>query len=100
MSHLESAHVVKQVGVVPRVHAHEGVVPLDRGDRSREPVLDVPERCASQVHIVLQHGNKIIDASNIRGETHNNVKIEMIFFRSSPDKEIVPGITVGSSSST
>lgn len=40
---LEAAHVEQQVGVVLAVHRHEAVLPLHRGHRAGQTVLDVPE---------------------------------------------------------
>ncbi len=48
---LEARHGEQQVGVVPAVHADEGVVPVHGGHRARQPVLHVPEHRAPQVHL-------------------------------------------------
>lgn len=40
---LEAAHVEQQVGVVLAVHGHKAVLPLHRGHRAGQTVLDVPE---------------------------------------------------------
>lgn len=44
---LEPAHVEEQVGVVLAVHRHKTVLPLDRGHRARQAVLDVPEHSST-----------------------------------------------------
>ena len=55
--HLEAAHREQQVGVVPRVDRHEGVGPLERGQRAREAVADVPEGGAAEVDVVLHQAH-------------------------------------------
>lgn len=40
---LEATHVEQQVGVVLAVHGHKAVLPLHRGHRAGQTVLDVPE---------------------------------------------------------
>lgn len=44
---LKATHVEEQVGVVFAVDGHKAVLPLDRGDRSGQAVLDVPENGSS-----------------------------------------------------
>ena len=44
---LEATHVEEQVGVVLAVHGHKAVLPLHRGDRAGQAVLDVPEHSAA-----------------------------------------------------
>lgn len=53
---LEPTHVEEQVGVVFAVNGHEAVLPLHRGHRPGQAVLDVPEHCTS-----TGEGNKICD---------------------------------------
>lgn len=49
----EAAHGEEQVRVVLAVDRHEAVLPLHRSDCSRQPVLDVPEDGAAQIHVML-----------------------------------------------
>lgn len=51
---LEAAHVEQQVGVVLAVHGHEAVLPLHRGHRAGQTVLDVPEHSTATAK---QHGH-------------------------------------------
>lgn len=53
----EAAHGEQQVGVVLAVDREERVVPLDRGERPQEPVLDVPEDGAAEVDVVLHEAH-------------------------------------------
>jgi hypothetical protein len=52
-ANLETAHGEEELWVVPRINADECVLPLDRCQRPRQAVLDVPEHGAAKVHIVL-----------------------------------------------
>mmetsp|Transcript_4532 Transcript_4532/g.13244 ORF Transcript_4532/g.13244 Transcript_4532/m.13244 type:complete len:1314 (+) Transcript_4532:2393-6334(+) len=52
-AHLEAAHVEEEVGVVLGVDGDEGLVPLHRGHRPGQAVLDVPEDRAAEVDVVL-----------------------------------------------
>lgn len=40
---LKATHVKQQIGVILAVNGHEAILPLHRGDRSRQTVLDIPE---------------------------------------------------------
>ena len=51
-AYLEAGHREEQVRVIPAVDAGEGVVPVDRRDRSRQPILQVPEHCTAEVDVV------------------------------------------------
>ena len=56
-AHLKPTHGEEQVGVVLGVHGDEGVVPVQSGERARQPVLHVPERGAAQVDIMLHEAH-------------------------------------------
>ena len=40
---LEPGHVVQQIRIVLRVHAHKGALPVNRRHRTRQTILDVPK---------------------------------------------------------
>ena len=56
-AHLKPTHGEEQVGVVLGVHRDEGVVPVQGGERARQPVLHVPKGGAAQVDIVLHEAH-------------------------------------------
>lgn len=46
---LKATHVKQQIGVILAVNGHEAILPLHRGDRSRQTVLDIPEYSTTTV---------------------------------------------------
>ena len=50
---LKPAHVYEHVRVVLRVDGSKAAVPLDRRERPRQTVLDVPKHGATEVDVVL-----------------------------------------------
>ena len=51
-------HMLKsRLGLSLRVDRHEAVLPVDGGDRARQAVLDVPERRAAEVDVVLHQAH-------------------------------------------
>ena len=56
-TYLEAAHGEEEVGVVARVDADKGVVPVKSGQGPGQPVLHVPEHSPAQVHVVLHQAH-------------------------------------------
>mmetsp|Transcript_10204 Transcript_10204/g.41240 ORF Transcript_10204/g.41240 Transcript_10204/m.41240 type:complete len:678 (+) Transcript_10204:3871-5904(+) len=56
-ANLETAHVEQQVRVIPRIHRHKAIVPLERGDGPGQAVLYVPENRAAEVDVVLHESH-------------------------------------------
>ena len=54
---LEAGHVEEEIGVVLGVDGGERGLPLHGGDGARQPVLDVPEDGAAEVHVVLHEAH-------------------------------------------
>ena len=56
-AHLEAAHGEEQIGVVAAVDRRERVLPLERRDRARQRVLELPEDGAAEVDVVLHEAH-------------------------------------------
>ena len=59
-TNFKATHVEKQVRVVLRVDRDKTVFPLDCGQCSRKPVLDLPENCTAQIHIMLDQAHAAV----------------------------------------
>lgn len=53
-------HGEEQLWVILGVDRNETVVPLNRSDRARESVLDVPENGATQVDVMLDQAHSTV----------------------------------------
>ena len=74
-STLKAAHVEEKVGVVFAVDRDKAALPLDSCDRTRKTILDVPEDCPPEIHVVLHQPHASVSRPAFLVIVANNVLV-------------------------
>ena len=96
-SNLKVAHAEQQLRVLSRVDRYETLVPLDRGQRPRERVLDIPEHSSTQVDVMLDQSHSAIPRPASLVVVSNNVLVVGIRLHRQVPLDQVTGFVRGES---